>query len=354
MPRSVAPQSKKTGLPPGALVHGGEKRRKAVQVSILEYHPQGLRETKLPPPGSGYALPEAPTITWVQVRGIHEPDVLAQVGNCFGLHPLILEDVLNSEQRPKIEAYPEELFIVLKMLSFDSSNGEVQAEQVSLILRPRTVLSFQETSGDLLSPIQERLRAESSRLRHAGADLLVHAVLDLIVDHYFEVLEKIGDRIDAVEEKLVQHPSTEALQEIQRLKRNMILIRKWIWPLREVLSVLQMEGSPLVQPETKIYLRDVYDHTVQAIETAEIFREMLSGMIDIYLSSINNRLNAVMKVLTIIATIFMPLTFIAGVYGMNFKHMPELDWKWGYPLVLTAMAGIAIGMLIAFKRKKWL
>ncbi len=354
MPRMIKKQSKKTGLPPGTLIHVGEERKEQVAVSILEYDEGHVGEEKLPSSGACYAFKDAPTVTWVNVTGIHQAEVLGQFGGCFNVHPLILEDILNSDHRPKIEPYGEELFIILKMLSYDSQKNEVGSEQVSLILRPRAVLSFQESTDDLFGSIRERIRNEQSRFRKMGADYLAYALLDLIVDHYFAVLEKIGDRIEAVEEKLVTSPSTDALQEIQKLKRNMIFLRKWLWPLREVLSVMQLEESSHIHPSTKIYLRDVYDHTIQVIETVEIFRDMLSSMVDIYLSSINNRLNAVMKVLTIIATIFMPLTFIAGVYGMNFKHMPELEWKYGYPLILIGMATIGIGMLIAFKKKKWL
>ncbi len=354
MPRIMRKQSKKAGLPPGALVHIGEERKERVAVSILEYNDGQVREEKLPPAGSCYAFKEAPTVTWVNVTGIHQVEVLRQIGDCFQLHPLVLEDILNGDQRPKVEPYGNELFIVLKMLTYDAKTEEVNAEQVSLIIRPQAVLSFQEGTRDLFRPIQERILNDQSRLRKAGADYLAYALLDLIVDYYFTVLEKLEDKIEAVEERLVVNPSAGTLREIQSLKRNMIFLRKWLWPLREVLSGLERGESPLIQASTQIYLRDVYDHTIQVIETAEILRDMLSGMVDIYLSSINNRLNGVIKVLTIIATIFMPLTFIAGVYGMNFKHMPELEWRYGYALVLLGMAAIAGTMPFIFRKKKWL
>lgn len=354
MPRIMKKQSKKAGLPPGALVHIGEERKERITVSILEYNDGQVREEKPPPAGSCYAFKEAPTVTWVNVTGIHQVEVLGEIGNCFHLHPLILEDILNSGQRPKMEPYGNEIFIVLKMLTYDAKTDEVNAEQVSLILRPQAVLSFLEGTGDLFCSIRERILKDQSRLRKLGADYLAYAMLDLIVDHYFIVLEKLGDKIEAMEERLVANPSSRTLREIQGLKRNMFFLRQWLWPLREVLSGLQRAESPLIQPSTQIYLRDVYDHTIQVIETAEILRDMLSGMVDIYLSSINNRLNGVIKVLTMIATIFMPLTFIAGVYGMNFKHMPELEWRYGYALVLIGMAAIAGTMLFIFKKKKWL
>ncbi len=278
---------------------------------------------------------------------------MEKLGDCFRLHPLVLEDILNTDQRPKIEDYGEDLFIVLKILSYDEQTEEIAAEQVSLVLRPEVVLSFQEKVGDAFAGVKERLRNGKGRLRKMGADSLVYALLDLVVDHYFAVLERLGERIESLEANLLADPSTSTLQKIQNLKREMLFLRKWVWPMREVLSSLERGDFSVIQESTRIYLRDVYDHTIQVMDTIEIFRDMLSGMVDIYLSSLNNRMNAVMKVLTIIATIFMPLTFLAGVYGMNFKYMPELEWRWGYPFALLFMALIAGVMLVIFWRKKW-
>jgi magnesium transporter len=293
-------------------------------------------------------------VTWVNVHGVHEVEILEKFGNCFGLHPLVMEDILNTDQRPKIENYGEDLFIVLKMLSYDEKKGEISAEQVSLVLRSNAVLSFTEKEKGAFTPIQERLRSGKGRLRKMGADYLAYTLLDIIVDHYFAILEKLSEKIEELEEKLVTNPTTPILQKIQNLKREMIFLRKWVWPLREVISSLERGESSWIQEGTRFYLRDVYDHTIQVMDTVETFREVLSGMMDIYLSSINNRMNAVMKVLTIIATIFMPLTFLAGVYGMNFKHMPELEWQWGYPLLWVFMILIAVFMLISFRKKRWL
>jgi len=276
------------------------------------------------------------------------------LGNCFTVHPLALEDILNTEQRPKVEDYGEDLFLVVKLLSYNEKKDEIEAEQVSLILRRNALLSFQEKEGDDFANVKERLRAGKGRLRKLGADYLAYTLLDIVVDQYFVVLEKLGERIEILEGRLLADPGTATLQKIQHLKKEMLLLRKWIWPLREVISSLERGEFPGIQESTRIYLRDVYDHAIQVMDTVEIYRDMLSGMLDIYLSSLNNRMSAVMKVLTIIATIFMPLTFLAGVYGMNFKHMPELDWPWGYPLILTLMAIVAILMLTLFRRKKWL
>jgi magnesium transporter len=288
------------------------------------------------------------------VVGIQQVEVLEKLGNCFGVHPLALEDILNTEQRPKVEDYGEDLFLVVKLLSYHEKKDEVEAEQISLILRPNALLTFQEKEGDDFANVKERLRAGKGRLRKMGADYLAYTLLDIVVDQYFGVLERLGERIEVLEGKLLADPGTATLQKIQNLKKEMLLLRKWIWPLREVISSLERGEFPGIQESTRIYLRDVYDHAIQVMDTIEIYRDMLSGMLDIYLSSLNNRMNAVMKVLTIIATIFMPLTFLAGVYGMNFKHMPELDWPWGYPLILAVMGFVAILMLTLFRRKKWL
>jgi len=354
MARLIKKRSKKAGLPPGTPVHIGEPKTERVKIKIFEFNEKGYQEKELENLEACLPIAEPPSVTWVIIDGIHQVEILEKVGSCLNLHPLVLEDILNTDQRPKVEVYGEDLFIVLKMLSYDEKTEEVSAEQVSLILRSHSVISFQEREGATFSPIGERIRSGKGRLRRMGADYLAYNLLDIVVDHYFLILEKLGEKIEILEEKLVTNPGTATLQRIQKIKREMILLRKWVWPLREVISSLEKGEFPVIQETTRLYLRDVYDHTIQIMDNIEIFRDMLSGMLDIYLSSLNNRMSAVMKVLTVIATIFMPLTFLAGVYGMNFKHMPELEWPWGYPLILTVMGLIAILMLTLFRRKKWL
>jgi magnesium transporter len=288
------------------------------------------------------------------VDGLHQVEILEKLGECYGLHPLVLEDILNTDQRPKTEDYGEYIYIVLKMLDYNDKSNEIEPEQMSLILGPNFVFSFQEREGDTFNPIRERIRNNKGRIRKMGADYLAYTLLDSIVDNYFIILEKLGEKIEFLEEKLVTRPTPETLQVIHYLKREMISFRKAVWPLREVVSGLERGEASLIKEATRIYLRDVYDHTIQTIDTIETYRDMVSGMLDIYLSSVSNRLNSVMKVLTIIATIFMPLTFLAGVYGMNFKYMPELEWRWGYPVTWLIMAGIGISMLIYFRKKRWL
>ncbi len=347
-------RSKKAGLPPGTLVHIGEERGDKTKIHVSEYDEQNFREEDLPLVPECFLFPAPPKNAWINITGIHQPDILEKMGTCFDIHPLVLEDILNTDQRPKMEDYGKNLFIVLKALSYSDQTGEIGSDQVSLILRPQALLSFQERETDLFAPIEERLRNGKGRLRKMGPDYLAYLLIDLIVDRYFIVLEKLGDKIEALEEKLIGNPTPKVLREIQKLKRDMLVLRRWVWPLREAISGLERGEQEIFQNSTRIYLRDVYDHTIQVMDTIEVFRDMLSGMLDIYLSSVSNRMNAVMKVLTIIATIFMPLTFIAGLYGMNFEYMPELKSRWGYPAVLIVMAAIAVYMLVIFKKKKWL
>ena len=351
----VKKRSKKAGLPPGTLVHIGDKKSDLTRVTLFDYNEQGLEEKEITEAEECALFKDKSTVTWINVAGLHQVEVLEKLNECFGLHPLVLEDILNTDQRPKMEDFGDYLFIVLKTLFLnDDLKEEVGSEQVSLILGPNFVLSFQERGGGLFDPIQERIRNGKGRVRKMGPDYLVHAILDTIIDHYFVVLEKLGERIEFLEEELVSRPTPVTLGEMHRLKREMIFLRKAVWPLREVIGSLERGESSLIQESTVIYLRDIYDHTIQVIDNIETYRDMLSGMLDIYLSSISNRMNEIMKVLTIIATIFIPLTFIVGLYGMNFKNMPELEWRWGYPLVLFLMLAVAVFMLFYFRRKKWI
>jgi len=354
MARVTKGRSKKAGLAPGTLIHIGTQKMGEPKITILDYDENQFHEREVKAIEECFIFKDQPTVTWINIDGLHQTEILEKLGECYGLHPLVLEDILNTEQRPKMEDYGEYLYVVVKMLHDKGKKGQVEAEQVSLIVGPNFVFSFQESGGDVFEPIRERIRNGKGRVRKMGADYLAYSLLDAIVDYYFVILEKLGERVEFLEEELVTNPKTQTLQEIHHLKSEMIFLRKAVWPLREVIGALERGESPLIQKATSLYLRDVYDHTIQAIDTVETFRDMVSGMLDIYLSSVSNRLNAVMKVLTIIATIFMPLTFLAGVYGMNFRHMPELEWRWGYPLVWAVMIGIGAVMLIYFRRRKWL
>jgi len=354
MKKFTRKRSKKVGLPPGALVHVGEKREEKVRITIIDYDKAQFQEKEAETVEECFPFKDKPTVTWINVDGIHQPEIVKQLGDCFGMHPLVLEDILNTDQRPKMEDFGNYIYTVLKMLYYDEKSNEMIIEQISLVLGSNFVISFQEKMGDVFNPIRERIKSDKGRVRKMGADYLAYALTDAIVDNYFTILEKIGEKVEFLEEELVAKPKPETLQAIHNLKRDLIFLRKSVWPLREVISGLERGESSLIDASTKLYLRDVYDHTIQVIDTVETLRDMVSGMLDIYLSSISNKMNEVMKVLTIIATIFIPLTFIAGIYGMNFAFMPELGLPWSYPLILLVMVGVGILMLIYFRRKKWI
>ena len=352
--RLTKKRSAKIGLPPGTLIHIGERKTEKVRINILDYDEAQFEEEEAKTIEESFPFKDKPTVTWIDIEGIHQVEIIEKLGSHFGLHPLLLEDILNTDQRPKMEDYGDYIFIVLKMLYLGEANNEIEAEQVSLILGSNFVISFQERGRDVFEPVRDRIRNAKGRIRKAGADYLAYTLLDAIVDNYFIILESLGETIEETEEQLTTNPNPETLQLIHALKKEMIFLRKSIWPLREVISGLERCESSLIHESTGAYLRDVYDHTIQIIDTVESFRDMISGMLDIYLSSISNKMNEVMKVLTIFASIFIPLTFVAGVYGMNFSFMPELKWQWGYFGILGVMALVGISLVVYFKRRKWL
>lgn len=354
MARLIKQRAGKLGLPPGTLVHIGEKSGKDVSLTVIDYDESNLQEAEIKTIDQCIRFKDKPTVTWINVEGLHQSEIIESLGACYGLHPLVMEDILNTDQRPKVEDYKDYLYIVLKMLH--NINGtEFVSEQISLILHPNFVISFQEgIEGDVFGLVRERLRGGKGRIRGMGTDYLAYTLIDAIVDNYFSIMEEIGERIERIEEELVTNPKKETLHRIHELKRELIYLRKAVWPLREVISTLERGESPIIKNTTSVYLRDVYDHTIQVIDTIETSRDMLSGMLDIYLSSISNRMNEIMKFLTIIGTIFIPLTFIVGIYGMNFEFMPEIRWRYGYFAVMAFMFAIGVFMLFYFKKKKWL
>jgi magnesium transporter len=348
-------QSQKAGLPPGALVHLGKKKSDFSRVTVYGYDETSCTEKRAEDREQCLALLNSEAaVRWVNIDGLSRVEMLSMVGEHFSLHPLTQEDILNTHQRPKVEIFDNYTYIVLKMLTHNDEEDMVETEQISLILGADYVLSFQEWEGDVFEPIRERVRQGKGRIRKMGADFLMYSLLDAVVDGYFTVLEKLGERIEDTEDMLLAQPSQQALENMHSLKREMINVRRAVWPLREVVSTLEKPNVAFVGKTTELYLRDVYDHIIQIIDTTEIYREMLSGMMDIYLSSVNNKMNEVMKVLTMIATIFIPLTLISGIYGMNFNYMPELGWRYGYPFVLILMSLVSVLMLYYFRRKKWL
>ena len=347
-------RSKRAGLPPGSLVHLGQRRVEKAAISVTDFDPEQFHERTLEKPEECREYVGQPTSTWFNITGLHDPTLLQQVGDVFDIHPLVLEDICNTGHRPKLEEHGHCLFVLLKML-YRSGDGEgITAEQVSLILGKGYLVSFQEVEGDVFGVIRERIRTHSGRIRDQGCDYLAYALIDAIVDNYFVVLEDIGDRMEQIQEQVIEDSSREMLREIHQLKRDMIFVRKSVWPLREVVGALERIENPIVGRDLAPYLRDVYEHTIQVVDMMDSLRDMLTSALEIYMSSVSNRMNEVMKVLTIIATIFMPLTFIAGIYGMNFRHMPELECPYAYPAVLALMAAVAVGMAVYFRRRKWL
>lgn len=347
-------RSKKTGLAPGTIVYIGKKEPIQTKIRKTTYNNQEITEKEIKISEKTFISKKPSLTSWLDVIGLQNVEIIKKIGREFNLHPLVLEDIANTGQRPKLEDYNYYLFAVIKNLHYHEENKELKTEQISIILGSNWLISFQENEKDPFNPIRERLRKNTSIIRKNGADYLLYSLIDSVVDNYFVILEKIGEQIEEIEDELIENPTPETLQTLHKLKRQMIILRKSVWPLREVISKLERWEIKLIKKSTHVFLRDIYDHTIQAMDAIESFRDMLSGMLDIYLSSISNRMNEVMKVLTIIATIFIPLTLVAGIYGMNFRIMPELDWIWGYPLVLFLMLVIGLIMLVYFKGKKWL
>ncbi|PKN34188.1 MAG: magnesium and cobalt transport protein CorA [Deltaproteobacteria bacterium HGW-Deltaproteobacteria-19] len=356
MARRRIKRSAKSGLPPGTLVHIGERRAEESRITMLRYEGEHFEERIVPAHQVVRPPRDQGGVAWYHVAGLHDVAVLARLGEVFGLHPLILEDILNTEQRPKIDETEEYVFLVLKgFVSSEEPTGQLISEQISIVFGPNWVLSLQEREGNRFSTLRDRIASCQGRICSQGADYLAYALLDQLVDGYFTVLEQMRERIGEVEDAVLQRPVPATLHAIQQLKREGMFLRKSVWPLREVVSRLERLEEPLIRPATGIYLRDVYDHVIQVNDAIENDRDMLSAMLDIYLSSINNRMNEVMKVLTVIATIFMPMTFLAGVYGMNFKHFPEIEWVWGYPYLFWGLILVmGLSMFAYFKRRKWM
>ncbi len=348
-------RSRKTGLPPGSLVHVGDQKVEAASISILRYGADSLDQEDLKEwdPRVGQKTGKFP-VTWINVNGLHDTALMQHIGEAFGIHSLVLEDILNTEQRPKFEYFEDFLFMVLKMHAPGKKAGIFHSEQVSLILGNNFVITFQEKPGDVFDPVRERIHKGKGRLRKMGADYLAYALLDVLVDQYFVILEEMAEAIEEVEELVLQSPEQAAANRIHHLKRSLLQIRRSVWPLRELVNNFEKTESPFLGKSTRMFLRDVYDHTIQLIDNVEVSREITSGLLEVHLSSLSNRTNQVMKVLTIVATIFIPLTFVVGVYGMNFDYMPELQWKWGYPGVMLLMLFAALGMLWFFRKKRWL
>lgn len=364
--------TKNVGTSPGTLTYVGQEIEHATQITRVEF---SATDVTIDDSGrlSSCQLPgrDTPLITWIDVDGIHEPKVVATIGRQFHLHPLLLEDVVNSEQKPKIDFYDETpngqpagtaidmspvLFVTLKMLYHNADTHEIDSEHISLVMGEKFLVSFQEErTDDIFAPVLDRIKAAAGKTRKHGADYLLYALMDLVVDNYFLVLERIGDSLDTLEDVIIQNKADQAtLSGVYALKREVTFMRRMVWPLRDVLNAMLREESHLIAKSTLPFLRDLADHVNQLIETLDAYRELTTGLVEVYLSSASNRMNSVMKTLTIFSAIFMPLTFIVGIYGMNFDNMPELRTQSGYFWVLGFMATLTTGMVIYFRRRGWL
>jgi len=343
----------KSGAKPGTLVI--PKDAPAPRIRLISYRPDGVDDKEcdtsgLQPLSEAF---DADSVTWIDVQGFGDRKAIREIGDMFDLHPLLLEDVVNAPQRPKSESYGEQLLIIVRMVRVEASD-RVEMEQVSVVLGKNYVLTFQERYGDVFDPVRKRIRDSTSAVRRFGADYLAYALVDTIVDGYYPVLEAVGDQLESLESTVISDPSPKLLSRLNHFKNRLVNLRRGIWPQREAVSQLVRGEDSVITDEVRIFLRDTYDHCVQASEVTEMYREMVTSLMNVYLSSVANRTNEVMKVLTIVATIFIPLTFLAGIYGMNFEHMPELHSKWAYPTIWLTMIIVAGTMLLFFYRKGWI
>jgi magnesium transporter len=352
--KKLFPTAKKPGAAPGTLVYAGKAPEEPVNLSLARYDAEVLEERSDVSLDECLSDREKPGVLWINATGLADIQMVERLGAGFGLHRLVLEDILHTTQRPKVEDFSDHLYVVVHMLQWDAASMRVSDEQVSLVLGSRYVLSFQERAGDVFEPVRERLRSGRGLIRSCGADYLAYALIDAVVDHYFAILEHIGDALESLEERVLADPSDAVVSEIHRLRHELVLLRRSVWPLREVLSELYRGDATLITDRTRIFLRDVQDHAVQIIDTVETMRDVVGGLMDLYMTGVSNRMNEVMKVLTMIATVFIPLSFLAGLYGMNFDVMPELHVPWAYPVLLGVMATVGLGMLVFFRRKGWL
>lgn len=350
-------RSHKAGLPPGTLVYVGRSKKDIhlpPRITLMEFDGERLNEREVKTLSDVLPLKPLPTISWLHVDALHDESLLTEFGEAFHLNQLLLEDILNTEQRPKHEAIAPFDYIILKIFDFDAQLEEIATEQVSIVIGENFLLTFMEEVGNEFEPVRERLRNGSHRLRSLGPGYLAYSLLDTIVDGYFNVLEKIGERLEELEGSLVEEQPPNILQNVHRLRRELIFLRKNVWPVREIINNLQHSETDVLNTQIRPYLRDLYDHTIQVMDTLESYRDLLASIQDLYLSVLSYRMNDVIKVLTVISTIFIPLTFIVGVYGMNFRFMPELDSPWGYPAIWLVMLTLAVCMLFYFRRKHWI
>ncbi len=344
----------KEGMPPGSLIYGGEHTPEPTQIDIITYNASTFEIQPLEFIQNQIISIPKDMVLWINIRGLADIEKIQHICDQFKLHPLVAEDILSTTQRPKVEDYDDYMFIVLKHIEYFEDSRNYQEQDISIVLGQNYVISVQEASMPLFTPITDRIVTPKGRIRHFSADYLAYSLLDVIIDSHFSSIEGIGNWISELEEQVINNPQPETLQDIYNLKRKIIRYRKSIWPLREVINKLQREETPLISSNLQLYLRDLYDHIYRLNDSLENYRDLIFGMLDMYLSSVSYKMNDIMKILTIISTIFIPLTFLAGIYGMNFHYMPELTFRYGYPILIGVMVGISIGLIFYFKKKRWI
>jgi magnesium transporter len=358
-PQAIRSSFSSPGTAPGTLRPVAAAPGARTRITVIDYNLETVHENQCASVEEVFRFRDTPTVTWINIEGLHDVELIRKLGEHFGFHPLALEDVLNCAQRPKVEDYGSYHFLVMKSVHLPESD-ELAIEQISFFLSGNYVITLQEEEGDSFEAVRQRIRHGKGAIRKSGPDYLTYALLDALVDEFFPVLEAYGERIENLEDDLLARPSAVTLQAIQRIKRELLVLRRAAWPEREVINSLQRSETDVIKPPTQVFLRDCYDHAIQVIDMIETYRDLASGMQEVYLSSLSNRMNEIMKVLTIISTIFIPLSFVAGVWGMNFNtqtspyNMPELNWYWGYPTALGIMAVTAGSLLIFFRRKGWI
>jgi magnesium transporter len=352
-PKIIKKTSSKVGLPPGSIVHVGEQKIEKVKITLTEYDENNVDSCEINSIEEIEPYTDTPQVTWVNVCGLHETEFIKQIGEKFNIHPLVLEDILNTETRPKLEISDNYVFITIKMLAYNDEEKQIDSEQVSFILGKNFVFSFLEKSDGIFNPIRDRIANQVGRIRKQAPDYLFYTLIDIVVDQYYLLLERIEERIELLDDEVISNTDKSQIQKIYNLKNELLLTRRSVWPLREIFTQIIREEPELINENVEPYLRDLLDHTFQITETVEIQREITNGLMETYLSLMSNKMNEVMKVLTVIATIFIPLTFIVGIYGMNFKYMPELGWPWAYFAVWGVMIAVVIIMILYFKRRNW-
>ncbi|OGT42251.1 MAG: magnesium and cobalt transport protein CorA [Gammaproteobacteria bacterium RIFCSPHIGHO2_12_FULL_37_34] len=350
----IRKRAKKAGHAPGSALYTGEPVNTTPQITVVTYNAKDYQQTSSTRLEDCFTEQKQDAITWISIEGLHDTALVKQVGKLFNLHPLTIEDILNIDQRPKVEEFTGYLFITVKVLLWQQATTTFGVQQLSLVLGKNFILSFQELDTTLFDAICERLKSSpNQRLRKQGADYLAYRLIDTVVDAYFVVLEALGETIEQVEKQIITAPTPHNTRTIYRLKQQLLLLRKSIWPMREAVNHLMHTEDNLITKFTRVYMRDVYDHTMQAIDALEISRDMLSSMLDMYLSSLTNRMNEIIKTLTIISTIFIPITSIASIYGMNFTYMPGLHWPYGFAFIMSMMGLVVIAMMLYFWKRKW-